>query len=127
MRTVAALPSLFAAVVLWANAAAGGGEQSWHYVIGESRVGQQGNFCLTEEDTLEIAHIFEKFSPRTGYSALANSPNCGTRIESFTPQRVVKRITVAEGKPAEYRLSFVEVITADGDTRYLVTTREVRE
>lgn len=114
-------------MLLWASAAADGRERPWRYAIGEPRVGQQGNFCLTEKDMLEIAWIFEKFSPRAGYAALANAPNCSTRIESFTPRRVVKRITIAAGEPAEYLLSFVEVVTAEGAIRYLVTTREVRE
>ncbi len=116
---------LLAGILLWTSVHAQ--EQPWRYILGEPRLAQQGSFCLSEEDTLEIARIFEKFSARTGYAALANAPNCATRVESFTPQRVVARITVAEGKPTEYQVTFVEVVTARGDTSYLVTTREVQE
>ena len=100
---------------------------AWQYVIGEERADQQANLCESETAVAEIATIFRKFSPRTGYSALADSKECAMSVESFVPRRVVDEIVVAEGKPGEYRIRFVEVTLADGAVRYLVTTRNVIE
>ncbi len=99
--------------------------QSWHYVLGEERANQQANFCVSEADAREIAGIFERFSPRTGYSALSDARHCYTAVSTFTPDEVLLTITVAEGESNEYTISFVRVFLANGDVRYLMTTRDV--
>jgi len=111
-------------VIGWSSlAAAAGGD--WHYTIDRPREAQQANFCDSLKSIEEIADIFERFGPRTGYAALSNSPDCATGVRSFTPRKVVTTVTVAKGKPGEYKVWFVEVENAGGDTLYLVTTRAV--
>ena len=108
----------------WANllSAAGG---DWHYTIDHPREEQQANFCDSRRSVEEIAAVFERFGPRTGYAALSNAPDCATGVRSFTPRKIVTTVTVAKGKPGEYKVWFVEVENAGGDTLYLVTTRAV--
>ena len=102
-------------------------EQPWHYTLKEEVKGQQANFCLTEADIQNIANIFATAGPRPGYAALSLSDNCFIRVQSFTPMEIITQITIANGEPNEYRVTFVKVETNKGDTQYLVTTRYVEE
>ena len=74
----------------------------------------------------KVADVFEEFGPRPGYGALQGTDQCWVAVESFTPEAVLRQVTVAEGKPNEYRVSFVRTRLANGETAYLVTTREVK-
>ena len=87
----------------WANllSAAGG---DWHYTIDHPREEQQANFCDSRRSVEEIAAVFERFGPRTGYAALSNAPDCATGVRSFTPRKIVTTVTVAKGKPGEYKV-----------------------
>jgi hypothetical protein len=98
---------------------------AWHYTIDQSREEQQANFCATRNSVEEIAGVFDRFGPRTGYAALSASPDCAVTVETFTPRRVLTTVTISKGKPGEYRLHFVEVENNHGDVKYLVTTRDV--
>ena len=98
---------------------------TWHYTINEPRKEQQANFCTNRESVEEIAGIFDRFGPRTGYAALSASADCEVAVGSFTPRRVLRTVTISEGKPGEYNLRFVEVENDHGDVLYLVTTRDV--
>ncbi|NIM74763.1 MAG: hypothetical protein GTO67_11320 [Gammaproteobacteria bacterium] len=100
-------------------------DSAWHYTIDQHRQEQQANFCTSQEGVEEIAGIFHRYGPRTGYAALAESANCSVSVESFTPRKVLTSVTISEGKPGEYRVRFVEVENDRGDIIYLVTTREV--
>ncbi|MGI9335693.1 MAG: hypothetical protein ACR2RL_21315 [Gammaproteobacteria bacterium] len=102
-------------------------DDPWSYRLGELRADQQANFCDSEDEVMEVARIFEKFSPRTGYSALADAPGCATAVRSFTPRRLVKALTLAAGEANEYQIRFIEVHTPEGDELYLVTTRALME
>ena len=99
--------------------------QPWGYKIGTEKRAQQANFCATSDAVEELSTIFAKFGPRTGYTALSELPECTIALETFTPVRIAKRVTVSEGTPDEYVLSFVEVRTHTGERRYLVTSRGV--
>lgn len=101
--------------------------EPWHYTIDQVRSNQQANFCLEEAEVMLIAEVFRRFGARPGYAALSQSPQCLTRVASFTPKAIVTRVTISKGKPGEYIVSFVEVLTSEGKVEYLVTTREVRE
>ncbi len=111
-------------VIGWSSlaAAAGGG---WHYAIDQARENQQANFCNSKESVEEIASIFDRSGPRTGYAALSAASNCGIAVHSFTPRRVLTTVTISKGKPGEYMVRFVEVENDHGDVMYLVTTRDV--
>jgi len=110
--------------VAWSASAAASGN-TWYYTIDQPRERQQANFCLSEQNVEEVAGIFDRYGPRTGYSALSDSPDCEIAVHTFTPRRVVKTVTISEGKPGEYKVRFVEVVNDDGDTLFLVTTRDV--
>ena len=107
------------------GATAGGAD--WYYTLGEQRENQQGNFCLTEEDASELANIFRKYGVRPGFAALSGSPNCGMRVNTFTPHEVVEIIQVKQGDENKYTIRFLRVEMEDGDRRFLITTRDVRE
>jgi hypothetical protein len=98
----------------------------WHYTLYQARIQQQANFCRSQEDIRELAGIFNRYGPRTGYAALSESPGCSTSIQTFTPRKVVEEVIISKGKPGEYTMRFVEVHNDKGETLYLVTTREVR-
>ena len=108
----------------WAGLASGAGG-AWHYTIGQPRVAQQANFCDQRRSIEEIAGIFERFGPQTGYAALSRSPDCAIAVRSFTPHSILMTVTISKGEPGEYSVRFVEVKNAGGDTLYLVTTRDV--
>ncbi|MDX1433760.1 MAG: hypothetical protein R3286_15060 [Gammaproteobacteria bacterium] len=107
--------------------AASGAQEIWYYVIDVAQPARQVNFCVSEADVRGLVSIFERFGPRTGYSALAESTTCYIAVIEFTPRRIVEEIVIAEGKPEEYRMRFVEGQNENGETLYLVTTREVRD
>ena len=98
---------------------------SWHYTIDETRQEQQANFCASLEDAEAIAAIFERFGARAGYAALSGSPDCAVAVHTFTPRKILKVLTISEGKEGEYQVYFVEVVDPRGDILYLVTTRDV--
>lgn len=98
----------------------------WHYTIGKKVVEQQSNFCSEASAVEEIARTFEERDPRVGYTALKQNLSCRMMVQSFTPLKVVRRVTISEGKPGEYQMNFVEVVTSAGGTEYLVTTRHVQ-
>lgn len=100
-------------------------EVPWHYTIDKPREKQQANFCETRTSVDELAGIFDHFGPRSGYAALASSPDCAVRVQSFTPRKVVTTVTISEGKHGEYKVRFVEIENDHGDVMYLVTTRDV--
>jgi hypothetical protein len=116
------------ACALWAIAwtslvaAAGGG---WHYTIDQARREQQANFCDNKKIIEEIAAVFERFGPRSGYAALSDSPGCAIAVRSFTPRSILLTVTISKGEAGEYRVRFVEVENERGDILYLVTTRDV--
>ncbi len=97
----------------------------WHYTLGEPRENQQANFCAGRQDVDEIAGIFERYGPRTGYAALDGSLNCSIKVKTFTPLEVYDTVTISKGKPGEYVIRFVEVQDDAGERLYLVTTRDV--
>lgn len=100
-------------------------DADWHYTIDQPRENQQANFCDSREGVEEIAGIFNRFGPRTGYAALSDSADCAIAVHSFTPRKLLKTVTISEGKPGEYLVRFVEVEGNDGEIMYLVTTRDV--
>jgi hypothetical protein len=102
-------------------------QDSWHYAVGEQRSAQQANFCLQEELALELARTFEQEGARAGYAALDRAADCTIRVQSFTPVRVIKRVSIATRDGSQYTVKIVEIQTASGAREYLVTTREVRE
>lgn len=120
-----------AAFALWLMAtvlygAPAGAQEAWHYVLNETHPERQANFCASEADVRDVVMIFERFGARTGYSALSGTDNCFIAVNTFTPQRVVEEIVIAEGEPSEYRMRFVEGYDENGKVLFLVTTREVR-
>ncbi|MFQ5995083.1 MAG: hypothetical protein ACE5K1_08295 [Acidiferrobacterales bacterium] len=124
-------PALTVAAVLagvgaWLAPANASGEV-WHYTLGQLKADQQANFCLDESTVHDIARIFTDRGPRAGYAALDRSSGCFIRVASFTPKKVVKRVTIETGSGGDYTITFVKVRMADGRTQYLVTTRDVRK
>jgi hypothetical protein len=97
----------------------------WHYTIDQAREQQQANFCNSSASVEKIAGIFEGSGPRAGYSALSGSADCAIAVHTFSPRRVLRAVTISEGKPGEYVVRFVEVENAHGQVMYLVTTRDV--
>ncbi|MDX1514658.1 MAG: hypothetical protein R3174_13050 [Gammaproteobacteria bacterium] len=102
-----------------------GGDAAWHYTLGEVRENQQGNFCNGADDVTELALIFRKYGVLPGFSALSGSPNCATRVGTFTPHEIVEVVVIEEGKPNEYMIRFLLVEMHGGERSYLVTTRDV--
>lgn len=103
-------------------------DENWFYTLGELRANQQGNFCTTHGEAIEIANIFRKYGVRPGFSALSNSPECELRVDSFTPLEIIEEIDiVAKDADYEYTISFIRVQIHGRSDSVLVTTREVRE
>ena len=98
----------------------------WFYTLGEARENQQANFCRTETSAHKVADVFEEFGPRPGYAALQATDRCWVAVETFTPQVMLREVIIEKGKPNEYLVRFVEVELSNGETAYLVTTREVK-
>ena len=117
---------LLVSAIAWSGVAPAA-DGTWHYTIDQQRENQQANFCSSRVGVEEIAGIFDRFGPRTGYAALSTSPECAISVESFTPRRLVTSVIISEGKPGEYSVRFVEVENDRGDIKYLVTTREVAD
>jgi hypothetical protein len=95
----------------------------WGYVVGQTRSPQQANFCDTRAAALEIAKVFERFGARTGFSALANSPDCSLRVHGLTPRALLHRVAIALESGDSYAVNFIEVEIDDGSRPVLVTTR----
>jgi len=119
--------SALALVVAPALAERAFAQEAWHYTIGQVRANQQANFCDELGDVHDLEHIFNRFGPLTGYTALSASPGCRVAVKSFTPHRIVTQVIISEGEPGEYALKFVEVRDREGRTAYLVTTRRIVE
>jgi len=111
-------------VIGWSSLSAAAGDD-WYYTIDQAREEQQANFCHNRQGVEEIADIFDRFGPRPGYAALSAASHCKIAVRSFTPRRILTTVTIAEGKPGEYMVWFVEVENDRGDIMYLVTTRDV--
>ena len=124
-RTAPRLAAALALVVAAGLVAGGASAQPWHYVLGVPRPVQQVNLCADLDEALEVAHVFEKYGARPGYSVLSSAPTCGLTVVSVTPREVVRRIVISAGKEDEYAVHFVRVETAAGEERWLVTTRDV--
>ena len=125
LRRSAGIRAGAAVLALLSALASANAQEAWHYVLNVSEPARQANFCSSEADVTALVGIFERFGPRTGYAALAESEGCFIAVLAFTPLRIVEEIIIAEGKPEEYRMRFVEVHNPDGKVFYLVTTREV--
>lgn len=95
----------------------------WYYTIGQQKNNQQANFCPKKTTVIELARIFETEGPRPGYAALDRK--CSTSIESFTPEKIIRQVTISTAGRNRYTVSFVRVQTIRGNTQYLVTTRDV--
>jgi hypothetical protein len=95
------------------------------YTFGQSRVGQQANFCLDEAAALAVADVFRDQGARPGYGALSQSPACRRRVLDFTPRAMLTRVEI-EGDD-RYWVNFVRVDLASGGRSVLVTTREIRQ
>ncbi len=108
-----------------APSAAGDGDETWHYTLGQERRGQQANLCRDRAVALEVARVFSTEGARAGYAALDRAPACETRVGSFTPRAVLATVPVRAGAADAYAVRFVEVVTAAGQVEVLVTTREV--
>jgi hypothetical protein len=102
-------------------------QEPWYYTLGKEKAGQQANLCSTEQSVLELALVFEQQGPRPGYAALDRAHECSTRVQTFTPLALVKRVPIKTGDGGHYVVSFVKVKTSQGATEYLVTTRDVRD
>ena len=102
-------------------------QEPWYYTLGEEKAKQQANLCSTEQSVLELALVFEQQGPRPGYVALEQAHECSTRVQTFTPLALVKRVSIKTGDGGQYVVSFVKVKTSNGATKYLVTTRDVRD
>jgi len=99
----------------------------WHYTIGKIHTGQQASFCLNEQAALEIAEVFTRFGPRTGYSALAGARDCTRLVRNFTPLEVIQTVAVAENEQNAYTVSMVRARTDRGEELILITTRRVAQ
>ncbi|MDH3691933.1 MAG: hypothetical protein OEU36_21025 [Gammaproteobacteria bacterium] len=102
-------------------------QTEWHYTIGQPVVAQQSKFCTEFGAVDQISQIFEQQDPRAGYSTLGHHPSCRTVVHSFTPEKLVRQVVIAKDEPSEYVISFVRVLTSEGHTEFLVTTRHVEE
>jgi hypothetical protein len=99
----------------------------WHYKLGQMKSNQQVNLCTEEQDVIRLAKIFENEGARPGYAALTQTNSCSMRMASFTPVKIVRQVMIEQGDAAKYAVSFVKVRTLQGDTQYLVTTRQVKK
>ncbi|MDX1487643.1 MAG: hypothetical protein R3268_05535 [Acidiferrobacterales bacterium] len=105
----------------------GHAQEPWYYTLGKEKAGQQANLCSTEQSVLELVLVFEEQGPRAGYAALDRAQECSTRVQTFTPLALVRRVPIKTGDGGQYVVSFVKVKTSRGATEYLVTTRDVRD
>jgi hypothetical protein len=96
------------------------------YRIGEQREAQQANFCRDLAEVDDIASLFERFGARTGFSALSASQLCTLEVHSFVPRRLHREVTIPLSNGGEYTVRFIEVDLASGESRILVTTRELQ-
>lgn len=105
----------------------GHAQEPWYYTLGKEKERQQANLCSTVQSVLELALVFEQQGPRPGYAALDRAHECSTRVQTFTPLALVKRVPIKTGDGGQYVVSFVKVKTSQGAIEYLVTTRDVRD
>ncbi len=104
-----------------------GAAEPWHYRLGEPRTDQQANFCQDLQTALALAEVFRRHGPRPGYTALEQAEGCVVAVSSFTPRKVVERVSISLGGGAQYTVSFVEVEMSGGTVSYLFTTREITQ
>lgn len=118
-------------VILCASLAAGAAVAddaiAWGYRVGAAHPPRQGSFCDDADSALEIATLFERFGPRTGFSALADSADCTTRVHAVTPERLIRQVRVALDGGGAYHVNFIQVQAGDGSRPVLVTTRRLTE
>lgn len=100
--------------------------EPWHYRLGEPRADQQANFCKDRHTALALAEVFRRHGPRPGYAALELAEGCTVAVRSFTPRKVVERVSIPLGDGSLYTVSFVEVEMSGGAVSYLFTTREIK-
>ncbi len=100
-------------------------DESWHYTLGEPVSARQANFCADTDEVLRLAAVFQRRGPRPGYTALSQSEKCAVKVQAFTPEEVVTRVTIEQGRPIEYTVTFFKARTAAGLTEYVMTTRAV--
>ena len=86
-----------------------GADRPWGYVAGGTRVEQQGNYCMREEDALEIAGIFRRFGARTGFSALTHAPGCSQRVHGVTPLTLLDAVLIRMDGGGSYTVNFITV------------------
>lgn len=113
-------------LLTWGNVAvADTAGAPWAYRIGATQPSRQGNFCDDQASALEIAAIFDRFGPRTGFSALAGSKACSTRVHEVTPERLLRQVRIPVEGGGEYVVNFIQVEADDGSRPVLVTTRRL--
>ncbi len=100
--------------------------EPWHYRLGEARADQQALFCKDRQTALALAEVFRRHGPRPGYAALEQAEGCAVAVRSFTPRKVVERVSIPLGDGGQYTVSFVEVEMSGGAVSYLFTTREIK-
>lgn len=110
-----------------ASCSAGADDEVWAYRVGEAVPAQQANFCDSTEAALEIAEIFQRFGPRTGFSALSNASQCSKRILAVTPHSLLRQVQVPLASGDGYEINFIQVHADDGSEAVLVTTRRLME
>ena len=103
------------------------GAETWGYRLDEAYPPRQANFCEQRGSALEVADIFERYGPRTGFSALSNAPQCSTRVHAITPRALLRQVRVPLESGGEYIVNFIQVQAEDGSEPVLVTTRRLIE
>jgi len=98
---------------------------TWGYRLDHEHSARQGNFCNDPASALEVATIFERFGPRTGFSALSSSPACSTRVHAVTPRALLREVRVPLDSGGAYFVRFIQVDARDGSAPVLVTTRRL--
>ncbi len=122
-------PKAIASLLMFALSipAAAGSDDAWGYTIGQIRIEQQANFCNTEKAIDELAAIFQRFGPQTGFSALASSPDCALKVHSFTPIALKNAIQIKLESGDYYTINTIRVELQNGRTLYLLTTRDLQQ
>lgn len=115
-----------AGLVLAASAMPGAAQGIWYYTLGVEKEAQQAQFCDAESDVRALAVLFREKGARAGYFAIEQIYDCATGIATFTPLETLERV-IMETRSGTYPIHFVRVRMQDGETSYLVTTRDVKE
>ena len=123
----ASVPYVLASIIIVVIATQSMAQGPWHYKLGQLKSNQQVNLCVEKRDAIRLAKIFANEGARLGYAALTQTNGCSTRIASFTPVKIVRRVMIEADSVAKYVISFVKVRMVQGDVQYLVTTRQVKK